>query len=220
LALVKEIQPGLPTKSSLILGLGEESVEVKDALRDLRAAGCDIVTLGQYLPPSRDHPPATDYIHPDLFNHYRDWGLALGFSRVLAGPFVRSSLLADECSQSPISSEEGSAMKTTVTARHFELTEPLRVHADETFQRLRRFFNHIAEVHVILETEKYRHRAEATLRLENGTTFVAAEQSNDMYLSLDRSAEKLETQLRRYKEKFRTRKLHGNNKEASLGERD
>lgn len=220
LSAAHRLRPGLLTKSSLMVGLGETPGEVKGVMHDLRGIGCDIVTIGQYLPPSRFHPPAREYIHPELFNRYREWGLKLGFTSVLAGPFVRSSLLADAHSPAYVHTEEKHSMKTTITARHFELTDPLRTHAEEVFQRLTKFFNHIEETHVILETEKYRHKVEATLRLQNGTAFVAKELSNDMYLSLDQAADKLETQLRRYKEKFRTRKLQGTRKEVTLGERD
>jgi lipoic acid synthetase len=79
------------TKAGLMLGLGEERDEVMAVLRDVRQAGCSIVTLGQYLRPSRDHLPIERYVHPDEFAELRQDALALGFAHVESGPLVRSS---------------------------------------------------------------------------------------------------------------------------------
>lgn len=83
------------TKTSLMLGLGETDGEIVEALRDIRAAGVDIVTLGQYLRPTANHLPVQRYVHPDEFAAYREQGLALGFLEVVAGPLVRSSYRAE-----------------------------------------------------------------------------------------------------------------------------
>ncbi|MCB1958208.1 MAG: lipoyl synthase [Rhodocyclaceae bacterium] len=88
--------PGLPTKSGLMLGLGETDEEVVAVMRDLRAHGCRILTLGQYLPPSRDHLPVHRYVAPEVFAALRQTGLALGFDEVAAGPLVRSSYHAEQ----------------------------------------------------------------------------------------------------------------------------
>lgn len=93
---IKEINPLLTTKSSLILGLGETEGEVISTLRDLRYARCDILTLGQYLAPSLDHYPIKEFIGIKQFNRYKDIGTALGFKAVLSGPLVRSSYRAEE----------------------------------------------------------------------------------------------------------------------------
>jgi lipoic acid synthetase len=87
---------GALVKTGLMLGLGEELDEVKQVLVDLRALGCDIVTLGQYLRPSRNHLPVARYVHPDEFASLREWAVGLGFPHVEAGPLVRSSYHADE----------------------------------------------------------------------------------------------------------------------------
>jgi lipoic acid synthetase len=79
------------TKSGLMLGLGEEMDEVVAVLGDLRDAGCDIVTLGQYLQPTTDHLPVRRYVHPDEFRWLKGKGLAMGFRHVESGPLVRSS---------------------------------------------------------------------------------------------------------------------------------
>jgi lipoic acid synthetase len=79
------------TKAGLMLGLGEEIPEVLAVLRDLRAAGCSILTLGQYLRPSRDHLPIERYVTPEEFNALRQDALGLGFRHVESGPLVRSS---------------------------------------------------------------------------------------------------------------------------------
>jgi lipoic acid synthetase len=87
---------GLFVKSGLMLGLGETEPEVRQAMKDLRAAGCDILTLGQYLQPTPDHLPVVEFIAPDRFDGYRAEAEALGFTHVASGPLVRSSYHADE----------------------------------------------------------------------------------------------------------------------------
>ncbi len=87
---------GLHTKSGLMLGLGETAEEVEEALRDLRAVGCDIVTLGQYLQPTRDHLPVADFVSQARFAEYARRARELGFRHVASGPLVRSSYHADE----------------------------------------------------------------------------------------------------------------------------
>ena len=93
---VTEITPGIPAKSGIMLGVGETVEEVEELLRDLRAHGCSMVTLGQYLPPSGSHLPLERYAPPEEFAHYRTYGLSLGFRQVASGPLVRSSYHADE----------------------------------------------------------------------------------------------------------------------------
>ena len=95
LAYAKKIQPTLLTKSSLMLGLGENDTEIKSAMKDLRKHNVDILTLGQYLRPTANHLSVKRWVTPDEFRHYREWGLALGFTEVAAGPLVRSSYRAD-----------------------------------------------------------------------------------------------------------------------------
>jgi lipoyl synthase len=84
------------TKSGIIVGLGETNDEVVDTLRDLRAHGVDVVTIGQYLQPSPQHAPIDRWVHPDEFLWLREQGEALGFGSVFSGPLVRSSYRADE----------------------------------------------------------------------------------------------------------------------------
>jgi lipoic acid synthetase len=86
----------LLTKSGIIVGLGETNDEVVDTLGDLRAAGVDVVTIGQYLQPSAKHIRIDRWVHPDEFRWFREQGEALGFGSVFAGPLVRSSYRADE----------------------------------------------------------------------------------------------------------------------------
>ena len=85
---------GLVTKSNLILGLGEERPEVTEAMRDLRAAGCDLLTITQYLRPTPRHHPVERWVKPEEFTELRTEALELGFAGVLAGPLVRSSYRA------------------------------------------------------------------------------------------------------------------------------
>jgi len=84
------------TKSGMMVGLGETWDEVLGTMRDLRDAGCDILTIGQYLSPGRDYAPIARYYHPDEFAQLRAEGLAMGFRHVESGPLVRSSYHADE----------------------------------------------------------------------------------------------------------------------------
>jgi lipoic acid synthetase len=84
------------TKSGMMVGLGEDPAEVRAAMRDLRAVGCDILTIGQYLSPGKDYHPIARYYHPEEFAALRRDGLAMGFRHVESGPLVRSSYHADE----------------------------------------------------------------------------------------------------------------------------
>jgi lipoic acid synthetase len=85
---------GLTTKSGLMLGLGETRGEVVSTMRDLRRAGCELLTLGQYLRPQSDCLPVAEYIHPVEFEWYQEVGEAMGFQAIAAGPLVRSSYRA------------------------------------------------------------------------------------------------------------------------------
>jgi len=87
--------PDVPTKSGLMLGLGEGPEETAQVLRDLRAHRCDMVTIGQYLQPSRAHLPVARFVHPDEFSRLGDYARTLGFLSVASGPMVRSSYHAD-----------------------------------------------------------------------------------------------------------------------------
>lgn len=82
---------GILSKSGLMLGLGETNGEVIEVMEDLYAAGCDMLTLGQYLSPSPHHHPVVEYLHPDIFKMFKKMGHAMGFLEVNAGPLVRSS---------------------------------------------------------------------------------------------------------------------------------
>ncbi len=95
LAHAKRYRPEVLTKTSLILGLGENDQEIAETMDDLRAIGCDILTLGQYLRPTRNHLPINRWVTPRQFEEYRLWGLEKGFLEVASGPMVRSSYRAD-----------------------------------------------------------------------------------------------------------------------------
>lgn len=94
---------GLVTKTGIMLGLGEEHEEVLQVMRDLRAIDVDIMTLGQYLQPTKAHLPVERYAHPDEFGEWKAAGLALGFAHVESGPLVRSSYHAEEQSIAGVS---------------------------------------------------------------------------------------------------------------------
>ena len=96
LAHVKRHYPNAVTKSGLMLGLGETTDELFDVLADLRAVRCDTLTLGQYLAPTLKHIPVARYVPPEEFDRLAGLARTLGFQKVVAGPFVRSSYHADE----------------------------------------------------------------------------------------------------------------------------
>lgn len=95
-------KPGLLTKTSLILGLGENHAEIEQTMDDLRVAEVDILTLGQYLRPTRNHLPVARWVSPEEFDNYRELGLAKGFAEVVSGPLVRSSYRAERAVQNLI----------------------------------------------------------------------------------------------------------------------
>jgi lipoic acid synthetase len=87
---------GIRTKSGIMAGLGETQAEVFKVMDDLREAGCDVLTIGQYLQPSRNHLEVMEWIHPDIFKEYELAGLSKGFKYVESGPLVRSSYHAEK----------------------------------------------------------------------------------------------------------------------------
>ena len=96
LRLAREYAPSIPTKSGLMLGLGERPEEVAKTLEDLLEADCSMLTLGQYLQPSREHLEVEEFVHPDDFKKWEKQALAMGFRQVASGPMVRSSYHAQE----------------------------------------------------------------------------------------------------------------------------
>ncbi len=109
--------PHIPTKSGLMLGLGESSTEIRSTLKDLLKVGCGILTLGQYLQPSKKHLPVKRFIPPEEFEQWRQIANEMGFAEVASGPFVRSSYHAKELYQ---------AVGPLVIKRHqHEMTVPV-----------------------------------------------------------------------------------------------
>jgi lipoic acid synthetase len=92
--LMRAKKCGLRTKSGIMLGLGEQDNEVLETLDDLRSVGCDVVTIGQYLQPTKKHLPVVEFSHPDRFKFFKEEGLKRGFLYVESGPLVRSSYRA------------------------------------------------------------------------------------------------------------------------------
>ena len=88
--------PDVPTKSGLMVGLGETDEEIIETMRDLRAHGVDMLTIGQYLAPSGHHLPVRRYVHPDVFRRFEEEARAMGFSHAAVGAMVRSSYHADQ----------------------------------------------------------------------------------------------------------------------------
>ncbi len=93
---VKEIDPRMPSKSGMMVGIGETMDEVLQTMQDLRSVDVDLLTIGQYLRPSKNHHPLIRFYHPDEFKTLEQEGLRMGFKHVAAGPLVRSSYHADE----------------------------------------------------------------------------------------------------------------------------
>ena len=92
----KKINPRVITKSGVMVGLGESDSEIEEVMRDLKRHEVDMVTIGQYLQPTKGHLPVHRYVHPDQFRRFEEIGLAIGFKHVASGPLVRSSYHADE----------------------------------------------------------------------------------------------------------------------------
>lgn len=93
---VKKINKKIATKSGMMLGLGETDFEVRKVMCDLRKNDCDIMTIGQYLAPSDDHYPMKEYIKPEIFERYENFGKQIGFKNIFSAPLVRSSFHADD----------------------------------------------------------------------------------------------------------------------------
>lgn len=96
LALSKELDTNIPTKSGIMIGLGEDFEEIVETMEDLRSHGCDLLTIGQYLRPSQKHWPISKFYKPSEFDELKRIGTDMGFKHVAAGPLVRSSYHADE----------------------------------------------------------------------------------------------------------------------------
>ena len=92
----KALHPGVPTKSGLMVGLGETDEEILTVMRDMRAHGIDMLTIGQYLAPTTSHLPVRRYVHPDTFKMFEAKALEMGFSHAAVGAMVRSSYHADQ----------------------------------------------------------------------------------------------------------------------------
>jgi lipoic acid synthetase len=92
----KKLHPSTPTKSGLMLGLGETDEEILQVMRDMRAHEVDMLTIGQYLQPSQHHLPVLRYVHPDTFKMFEEQAYAMGFQHAAVGAMVRSSYHADE----------------------------------------------------------------------------------------------------------------------------
>ncbi len=110
LALLREFKrrrPDVPTKSGLMVGLGETDDEILATMRDMRAHGIDMLTLGQYLQPTGGHLPVRRYVHPDVFRRFEDEALAMGFRHAAVGALVRSSYHADRQAEGVLAGPEG-----------------------------------------------------------------------------------------------------------------
>ena len=94
--LTRAKERGFTTKSGFMVGLGETNEEILDLMRDLKRVNCDIITIGQYLRPTKNHLPVQRYVHPDEFRKFKNIGIEMGFRHVESGPLVRSSYHADE----------------------------------------------------------------------------------------------------------------------------
>ena len=92
----KAVRPNVPTKSGLMLGLGETDAEILEVMRDLRDQHVDMLTLGQYLQPSAHHHPVMRFVPPDDFKEFERQAMAMGFAHAACGPMVRSSYHADQ----------------------------------------------------------------------------------------------------------------------------
>lgn len=109
LEFAKRYAPQTLAKSGLMVGLGETEKEVRELLRDVQASGTEVATIGQYLQPTRRNLNVAEYVTPERFDRYRDYGLSIGFRMVFSGPFVRSSYMADLVSDQARSPARGTS---------------------------------------------------------------------------------------------------------------
>jgi len=119
----KEMKPKIPTKSSIMLGVGEEREEILQAMDDLRAVDCNILTLGQYLQPTPKHLPVERYVHPDEFVELKQEGKNRGFRHVESGPLVRSSYHAHEQTDSAYAAIEADQPNTNTMSEANDQSE-------------------------------------------------------------------------------------------------
>lgn len=96
LRIIKDLFPDFKTKSGFMLGIGEKQGEVLSVMKDLRYVKCDFLSIGQYLPPSKEHYPVERYISPEKFDYYKEEGRKLGFAHIQSAPYVRSSYKAGD----------------------------------------------------------------------------------------------------------------------------
>ena len=118
LSRTRKLAPGVAVKTGFMVGLGETISEVLDLLNDLRSAGCQVVTIGQYLQPSADHYPVKEYVPPHIFEQYQVLAEDLGFLAVAAGPFVRSSYRARELYSKVTAFQQGSTSNSAPLEAH------------------------------------------------------------------------------------------------------
>lgn len=206
----KRMGVNMVIKSGIMVGLGERPREVLTVMGDLRQVGCDVLTIGQYLCPSLKHYPVQEFVTPQSFNEYRLMAQDLGFLCVYSDPFVRSSYHARDLFRTLSKGEK--EMRIDITARHFELTKALEDHVRERLRTLKKYFESIINAHVILSVEKYRHITEITLKISR-LTMASREESDNMYTSIDGAVEKLERQVKRYKQKLKNHKAKKREKE-------
>ncbi len=119
---VKDEAPTMQTKSGLMLGLGETTEELLDVFADLRSVDCDMLTLGQYLQPTRDHLPVERYVPPEEFDELGEMARGMGFKMVASGPFVRSSYHAGEMADGAAAATNASASNTALPVLPHEST--------------------------------------------------------------------------------------------------
>jgi lipoic acid synthetase len=117
LRFIRECDPGMPLKSGIMLGMGETESEVLETFSDIAATGCSLLSIGQYLAPSRSHFPVKEYIVPDKFEYYREKAVEAGFRIVLSGTYVRSSYMAGEYSKTDIKTRVIAREKSQTTTR-------------------------------------------------------------------------------------------------------
>src|SRR3989338_406228 len=107
---IKKLDPEIYTKSSIMVGVGETEEQVYEAMNDLRTRGVDFLAIGQYLQPTRNLLGVTEFVHPEVFERYKQKGLEKGFKYVASGPFVRSSFMAGGFFQQVVKNQQGNQL--------------------------------------------------------------------------------------------------------------
>lgn len=208
LEAVKKRRGDVMTKSGFMLGLGERDEEVHELLQKLHDVSCDIVTIGQYLAPTKTHMEVSRYVEPEEFDQWRMKAERIGFKHVFAGVFQRSSLYAGSVFSEPHGRLEWSGtmekayeFDVTITCRHEGCHPNFRDEIVGSIQKLSRFHHNIIDSDVKLDKQGSENKVEIILNIP-GHQITAAAKDFSQTKAFDTALEKAKTQIKKFKSKI------------------